>query len=330
MRREIARRLAPAAILLLVLAAALLLERAFFDPVNLQNVARQAAFLTVVALGQLIVVIGRGLDLSVGAVITTTLLLLVEMAGQPGGSVTRALLTIVAAGLLIGTLNGVMVAFRKVPAILATLGTLVLVEGVSVWVTEGRSRGRVPDLVKPLGVGKLGPVPVPVIVALAATVGCGVLIHRSSWGRRLYAVGSNPEASHLSGVSARTMQASTFVFASLLAVVAGLMLSGYVGFYDRTLGVGYDLNSIAAVVLGGASLLGGRGTVWGTVAAAFGLAALDNLLVILGVDVSVKLIGKATVLFLAVLSTGWFTSTFPWATPGGNERAASAPKTKGT
>ncbi len=308
MNRSFAQRLAPAAVLLMVLLAAVIFERSFFDSTNLQNVTRQAAFLTVVALGQLVVVIGRGLDLSVGAVITATLLLLVEIAGQPGGSITTALVVIALMALLIGALNGAMVAFRKVPAILATLGTLVLVEGVSIWVTEGQSRGRVPDLIKPLGVGKVGPIPIPVIVAAVVALACGILIHRSSWGRKLYAVGSNPEASHLSGVSARTVQASTFVVGSALAMVAGLMLSGYVGFYDRTLGVGYDLDSIAAVVLGGASLLGGRGTVWGTVAAALGLAALDNLLVLAGVDVSVKLLGKGLVLFLAVLSAGWFTS----------------------
>lgn len=330
MRREFARLLVPAAVPLLVVVSALAFERSFFTATNLHNVTRQAAFLTVVALGQLIVIIGRGLDLSVGAVITTTLLLVVEIAGQPGGSATLALLVVVVVGLLIGILNGAMVAFRKVPAILATLGTLVLVEGVSVWVTQGRSRGRVPELIKPLGVGKLGPVPVPVVVALIATLACWVLIHRSTWGHKLYAIGSNPEASHLSGISARTLQASTYVLSSLLAVLAGLMLSGYVGFYDRTLGVGYDLNSIAAVVLGGASLLGGRGNVGGTVAAALGLVALDNLLLILGVDVSVKLIGKAAVLFLAVLSAGWFASSSSRSRPAGKRETAIAPTKKGT
>ncbi len=329
MSRSLAQKLAPAALPVLVVLAALMFERAFFNPVNLQNVSRQASFLLIVALGQLIVVIGRGLDLSVGAVITTTLLLLVEIAGRPGGSIVIALIAVVAAGLVIGILNGLMVGFRKVPAILATLAMFVLVEGVAVWVTEGRSKGRVPEIIKPLGVGKVGPVPIPVIIAVTAAVLCGILIHRSSYGRRLFASGANPDASHLSGVSVRTIQASTFVLASLFAVLAGLLLSGFVGFYDRTLGTGYDLDSIAAVVLGGASLAGGRGTVWGTAVAVLGLAALDNLLVLLGVDVSIKLILKAAVLFLAVVSAGWVGSTTFW-TAGWRGKRTLATTTKGT
>jgi ribose transport system permease protein len=124
----------------------------------------------------------------------------------------------------------------------------------------------------------------------------------------MYAVGSNPEASYLSGIARRRVAAIAFVACATLAMLTGLMLSGFVGFYDRSLGVGYDLDSIAAVVLGGASLAGGSGTVAGTLAAVVGLAGLDNLLVIAGVDQSVQLIGKALVLFAAVLSAGWLTS----------------------
>lgn len=328
MNRSLAQRFAPVALPVIVLLAALVFERGFFNPANLQNVTRQASFLLIVALGQLIIIIGRGLDLSVGAVITTTLLLLVQIAGRPGGSIVVALLAVVAAGFVIGTLNGLMVGFRKVPAILATLAMFVLVQGVAIWVTEGRSKGRVPEIIKPLGVGKVGPIPIPVIIAVIVAVACGILIQRSSYGRRLFAVGANPDASQLSGISVRTIQASTFVLGSLLAVLAGLLLSGFVGFYDRTLGTGYDLDSIIAVILGGASFAGGRGTVWGTAVAVLGLAALDNLLVLLGVDVSVKLILKAAVLFLAVASAGWIESTAFWTT-GWKGKRPLASTTKG-
>jgi ribose transport system permease protein len=134
------------------------------------------------------------------------------------------------------------------------------------------------------------------------------VLHRGVFGREMYAVGSNPEASYLSGIAHRRVAAIAFVACAVMAMVTGLMLSGFVGFYDRTLGVGYDLDSVAAVVLGGASLAGGSGTVAGTLAAVVGLAALDNLLVIAGVDQSVQLIGKALVLFAAVLSAGWLSS----------------------
>jgi ribose transport system permease protein len=166
----------------------------------------------------------------------------------------------------------------------------------------------VPEAIKPLGTGNVGPVPVPVIIATVIALVVAVVLHRGVFGREMYAVGSNPEASYLSGIAHRRVAAIAFVACAVMAMVTGLMLSGFVGFYDRTLGVGYDLDSVAAVVLGGASLAGGSGTVAGTLAAVVGLAALDNLLVIAGVDQSVQLIGKALVLFAAVLSAGWLSS----------------------
>lgn len=302
--RERLRLLGPYTIILLVVPVAAVMEPLFFRPSNLQNVARQAAFLAVVALGQLVVIISRGLDLSVGGVITTASLLMVHFAGTADGSLLLGIVSVIAVSLAIGILNGVMVAFRRVPAIIATLGTLFLVQGVSLWLTEGRSRGRVPEEMAALGAGRIGPVPVPVLVAAAVAVLMAVLLYRSAYGRAVYATGLNPEATAMAGVPTRLVHASAFVVSALLAALAGLMMSGFVGFYDRTLGVGFDLDSIAAAVLGGASLASGRGYVVGTLAAVVGLAGLDNLLLLQGVGESYQLIGKGAVLFAAVLFTG--------------------------
>lgn len=302
--RERLRLVGPYMILLLVVPVAAVAEPVFFRPGNLQTVIRQAAFLAVVALGQLVVVIGRGLDLSVGGVITTSSLLMVHFAGRAGGSLTVGIMSVIGVALAIGLLNGLMVAYRRVPAILATLGTLFLVQGTSLWLTGGRSRGRIPEEMVAFGAGRIVSVPVPVLVAIGVAAVMAIALYRSAYGRALFATGLNPEASAMAGIPTRTMVASTFVVAALLAALAGLMLSGFIGFYDRTLGVGYDLDSIAAVVLGGASLAGGRGYVVGTLAAVLGLAALDNLLLLQGVGESYKLIGKGVVLFAAVLFTG--------------------------
>lgn len=303
--RALAPLLAPAAVLLLVLLIALLAKPAFFSPANMRNLARLSAFLVVVALGQLIVVISRGLDLSVAAVITTTLLLIVEITGGDPGATVQAVLAAVLAALAVGLANGVMVAVRGVPAILATLATATLVTGLSLYVTGGRSSGPVPASIKPLGVGQIGVVPIPVAVAVVMALLVWWVLRFSTAGRALYATGANATAAYLSGVRVRAVGVAAFVAGALLALVAGLMLSGYVGFYDRTLGVGYDLDSIAAVVLGGASLTGGRGRVGGTVVAALGLAALDNLLLVMGASESLQLIWKAVVLLVAVVSAQW-------------------------
>jgi ribose transport system permease protein len=305
LRANIAR-VAPFAIVLFVAVVALIVEPGFYNPTNLRHVARGAAFLGVVALGQLMVLIVRGLDLSVGAVITATLLLVIEISR--GGRVLLALGAVALMALAIGTLNATLVVVRRVPAILATLATLVLVQGVGLWFTGGQSRGRVPELIRPLGSGMVGPIPVPVLILVGLAVLVGLVLRRTAFGRQMYAVGSNPEASYLSGVPRRWVAGMAFVSCTVLAMIAGLMLSGYVGFYDRTLGVGYELDSIAAAILGGASFLGGAGTVMGTLAAVVGLAALDNLLLISGVASPVQMIGKGLVLFLAVLFGIWLSS----------------------
>lgn len=301
--RERLRLIGPYTILLLVVPVAAVIEPVFFRPSNLEDIAQRAAFLGVVALGQLVVIIGRGLDLSVGGVITTSSLLMVHFAGRAGGSLTVGIVSVVVVALAIGALNGLMVAFRRVPAILATLGTLFLVEGVSLWLTGARSRGRIPEELVTFGDGEILGIPIPVFVAVAVAALMAIVLYRSGYGRAVYATGLNPEATRMTGVRTRLVHASTFVVAALLAALAGSMLAGFVGFYDRTLGVGYDLDSIAAVVLGGASLAGGRGYVVGTLAAVVGLAALDNLLLLQQVGESYQLIGKGVVLFAAVLFT---------------------------
>ncbi len=299
-------RLAPFAVLLLVVLAAMLVEPRFFGPANLRNVARGAAFLSVVAVGQLLVVIVRGLDLSVGAVITTTLLLTVEIAGTVEGRLPLAILAVIVAAVAIGALNAFLVVMRRVPVILATLSTFFLIQGAGLWLTEGRSRGRVPDELRVIGSGVIGgTVPVAVVIAAVVAVVVALILARTTFGRSIYAVGANPDAAHLSGVARRRTTTLALIGCSSLAMLAGLMLAGHVGFYDRTLGVGYDLDSISAVVLGGASLMGGSGRVGATVAAAVGLAALDNLLLLVGAPQPVQLIAKGLVLFLAVLAAGW-------------------------
>ncbi len=299
-------RLAPFAVLLLLVLAAMLVEPRFFGPANLRNVARGAAFLSVVAVGQLLVVIVRGLDLSVGAVITTTLLLTVEIAGTVEGRLPLAILAVIVAAVAIGALNAFLVVMRRVPVILATLSTFFLIQGAGLWLTEGRSRGRVPDELRVIGSGVIGgTVPVAVVIAAVVAVVVALILARTTFGRSIYAVGANPDAAHLSGVARRRTTTLALIGCSSLAMLAGLMLAGHVGFYDRTLGVGYDLDSISAVVLGGASLMGGSGRVGATVAAAVGLAALDNLLLLVGAPQPVQLIAKGLVLFLAVLAAGW-------------------------
>lgn len=283
-----------------VLLVAAIVRPAFYSGSNLRTVAYLFSFLSVVSLGQLLVIIVGGIDLSVGAVMSASLIMLVQIAGRPGDSVAVGLLGVFTIAVAVGIVNGLLVAVRQVPAILATLATLVLLNGSVLYLTEGRSSGRVPEAIVSLGAGRVAGVPVPFIIAVALAASVAFALRRTAYGRVLYATGANREASRYAGVSVRLVTASAFVIGSLLAMFAGLLLAGFVGFPDRTIGNGYDLTSITAVVLGGAVLGGGRGTVVGTMIAAVALASLENLLLLLGFDVAYQLMIKAAVLLLAV------------------------------
>lgn len=296
-------RLAPLASLaglVVLLLVAAVVTPAFYSPTNLANVSRQAAILGVVAIGQTFVLLVRGLDLSVGAVMGLAMIVAAEVTGGRDAAVPLALAVGLGAGFAIGAINAFLVVARKVPPFVATLAMLILIEGARLAWTQGIPSGSLPPGLRVLGGARVGPLPSPLVIMVAVAVIAALVLTRTSYGRRVYAVGANDRAAAMSGIRVGAVTASAYVVSSVLAVLAGFMLSGYIGYVDRYLGRGFELDAIAAAVVGGVSLAGGRGTVGGTLAGVALITALLNLVVLLDAGVATQQVIKGVVIVGAV------------------------------
>ena len=270
---------------LLVLCAftALATDR-FLSPLNLTNILVQSSIMAVIALGMTFVIIGGGFDLSVGSTVALSgciAALVMVKAGLVLGIVAG-----IAAGVLVGLINGVVIALLGVNAFITTLGTMVLVRGVVFLITAGAPVG---DEGLPssfvafgserfLGIHYLVWVPA-VLLALLSWV-----MHNTPHGRRIYAVGGGRDASYLSGIPVQRVIASTYVWCGTLAGIAGVMLAARLQSGQPTAGEFYELTAIAAVVLGGAALHGGEGTLYKSVIGVFIMVVLGNSLNLLNVN----------------------------------------------
>ena len=245
---------------------------------NIRQLLVFASFIGFAALGETFVVLAGGLDLSVPWLLAFGGIELSRLSasGVPA-AVGIAIVVILGAG--IGFVNGFGVAWLRVPPIVMTLAVGGLVEAYLMAVGQLKSQGnQVPRIAIDLATRTVGPVPVPAVVWLVVAVGASVVLTRSAFGRRIYAVGTSDLVAELSGVRVGRVRLMTYVFSGAVAAFAGVILAGYVGSTYLTIGEPYLFTSIAAVVIGGASILGGRGTYWGTVAGALTLTVLTAML----------------------------------------------------
>jgi ribose/xylose/arabinose/galactoside ABC-type transport system permease subunit len=299
--------LAPLAGLALVLVLAAVTTPGFYSDDVLRLVLFQAGLIGVTAVGQTLVLLVAGIDLSIGAVMGLTTVIVATYTlgddGRVGGAVLLALL----AGLAVGLVNGLLVVGRQVPAFVATFATFVLVQGaITAW-TRGAPSGSIPDALAPLGTGRFLGVPVPAWVFVGVALVTGVVLARTGLGRRIYATGANPRATALSGVRTGWVVGGCYVASALLAVLAGLISAGYIGYVDARLSRSLDLNSVAAAVIGGIALTGGRGRIGQTVAGVALLAVLLTWLRQLGAGPGAQLAVSGAVILLAVWlqNSGW-------------------------
>jgi len=271
---------------------------AFLSLDNLSNLLLQFAPLAIVAIGQAFVMIVRGLDLSVASMMATAAVIATSLSGSAGGVMTvfaAALLVAVAVGLL----NGFLVTKRQVSPFLATLATMILLQGFRFAYTQGAPSGNVPALLRVLGAGKFQGIPYNALILLALAIVLTIVLHRSAFGRRIFIVGGNPMTGRLFGIPSDLIMIACYVISSCLAGVAGLILSGYVGLVDNWVGQGYELDSIVACVVGQVSLQGGRGSILGALTGAAMIVIIANEVLLLGVPIQVQLIIKGAVIVIA-------------------------------
>ena len=285
----------------------------FLHPLNIFNVMRQISITGLIALGMTFVIIVRGIDLSVGSLIA--LCGLVGAVIAKGGLVERfsvgldtelanpwywALAGSVLIGLLAGTLNGVCITKLKVPAFVVTLGGLSAYRGTALIVSDGGPISGFNEAYRWIGQGKIGMVPIPVIIFLVFIVLCHIVLKYTVYGRYIYSVGGNPEAARLSGINIDLIITSTYIITGFFVGLSAFILSARLNSSEAVAGMGYELNVIAIVVVGGTSLFGGMGSILGTIIGAMLFGVLQNGLVLLNVSSYIQQIIIGIILVLAV------------------------------
>ncbi|MFN3430129.1 MAG: substrate-binding domain-containing protein [Candidatus Sericytochromatia bacterium] len=267
---------------------------------NLMNVARQISIIGIVAVGMTLVIVTSGIDLSVGSVValascTTGLLL------NAGWGVGPALLAGVVVGTLAGVVNGLVIAKARISPFIATLGMMSIARGLALVLTDGSPIDTIPKELTALA-GNWGPIPIPVIIMGVVALAGGLILGKTRLGRYAYALGSNEEAVRLSGVPIDRYKIAIYALSGLLAAIAGMVLTARIASAQPVAGNLLELDAIAAVVIGGASLMGGRGTIFGTLIGVAIIGVLRNGLVLLDVSAFWQqfVIGVVIVLAVAV------------------------------
>jgi ribose/xylose/arabinose/galactoside ABC-type transport system permease subunit len=286
-----------------ILAVAAILAPAFYAPTNLKTIAIQIAVLGIVAVGQTLVLLVRSIDLSVSAVLALGAVIVVQTTS--GSSTLVTLIEALAIAAVVGLANGLLVSKRQVPPFIATYGMLVFVQGARLAYSKGQASGTVPAFLRTIGFGQLGPLPMALLLWLVLNAVVLLVLKYTRFGRWIYAVGGNPAAARYSGIRTDAVVIGAHVICSVLALVGGLVLSGYIGYIDLNLGADYNLNSIAAAIVGGTTFTGGRGNLFGTAAGAALLVLLLNLVVVLGLPIHWQYALQGLVLVLATALQGF-------------------------
>ncbi|WP_336800121.1 ABC transporter permease [Kaistia sp. MMO-174] len=286
------------AMLVLVFIGLTFASEFFLTGRNLSNVARQISVVGIVALGQALVIIAGGIDLSVGSVIglsAVTGAIVSATTGMPSFGIAGA----IGIGMAIGFANGVLITKLRINPFITTLGTLSIARGAALLITNGNPQ-RFDNWAAFLGYGKIGGLPVQFILLVVLTILVWLFATRTRWGRNVYAVGDNARAARLAGIDVAKTRILVFTVSGSLAGLGGLLLGGMLTNANPNLGLGYELDVIAAVILGGVALAGGRGSIGGVVIGAALIGLLRNAFVLLNVSGYWQTITIGLVVILAV------------------------------
>jgi inositol transport system permease protein len=295
------------------------LTDAFLQPRNLVNVVRQISVVGLIAIGVTMVIITMGIDLSSGSVLALAAVFAASLAQQPGwhdakypGLVVPVIVPILVAlaiGVLCGAINGGLVARFKIPPFIATLGMMTVARGFAL-IYSNRPVSGLTDTYNFIGQGEIFKVipiqpplgiPIPVIILAVVAVAAHVMLNNTRFGRHIYAIGGNEQAALISGLNVGRIKIGVYTIAGLLSGLAGLVLSSRIGSGQAGLAVGYELDAIAAAVIGGTSLSGGIGTIWGTIIGALIIGVLNNGLDLLNVSAYWQTIVKGSIIVIAVI-----------------------------
>ncbi|EGQ9290913.1 ribose ABC transporter permease [Vibrio vulnificus] len=290
--------------LLFLIVVVSFLNPNFFTVDNILNILRQTSVNAIIAVGMTLVILTAGIDLSVGSVLALCGAFAASLVAMEV-PVLIAVPTALLAGTALGAISGVIIAKGKVQAFIATLVTMTLLRGVTMVYTDGRpiSTGftDTADAFAWFGTGYALGIPVPVWLMVIVFAAAWYLLNHTRFGRYVYALGGNESATRLSGINVDKVKIGVYAICGLLAALAGIIVTSRLSSAQPTAGMGYELDAIAAVVLGGTSLMGGKGRIMGTLIGALIIGFLNNALNLLDVSSYYQMIAKAAVILLAVM-----------------------------
>lgn len=283
-----------------------LLSDHFLTTQNILNILQQSAFVGIVAIGMTFVILIAGIDLSVGAVLALSGMLVSLLLSQGMNPILAIAFTLVA-GAFMGFLSGFISTKFKVPAFIATLAMMVSARGFALLTTDGEPIYDLPPAFTALG-ESLGNIPVPAIIWIVLTILAVVVLKYTTFGRKLYAVGGNEESARLSGIPVEKYVTSTYVLSGTMAAIAGILMSAWLTVGQPTAGTGLELDAIAAVVIGGTSLAGGKGGIGGTFIGVLIMSMIVNIFNLLGLSSYYQSIFMGAIIVTALIMNQFITN----------------------
>lgn len=279
-----------------------IISPAFLDVQNFKNLITPAAALGIVSIGQTMVILtgGGGLDLSVASVMASVAVIIAHNTGGQNALLLPVGLCCLLLGILVGLVNGLLITKRRVQPFIATLGVMIIVQGLRFVYTGGAPRGSFPSILRFMGTGSIGPIPTSVLSLAILVAIAAIVLRKTVFGRKIYAIGGNIYTARLSGYNSDLIITIVYVISGFTAALAGFYLAGWIGIADNWVGKGYEIDSIAAVVMGGTTFAGGRGGIFGTIAGVLILVILYNMVLLLHLPIQIQYIVKGAAIILAV------------------------------
>jgi ribose/xylose/arabinose/galactoside ABC-type transport system permease subunit len=293
-------RIGPFLLLLILVLAITAVHPAFLRGSNLLTIGLQASVNALLAIGETLVIVSGGIDLSVGTMMSLSMVVMAVSTISLGIPMWIGLIVAVATGMLGGLINGFLIAFGRIPAFIVTLGMLGIAQGVALKLSGGYSMYGFPDWFDFIGNGEILGVPFPILIVAAVGAGAYFLFTQRPMGRYAFAMGASEESVRRAGVNVRTLKIKVYVFSGLTVGLAAIVLSSRINSAHPGIGLGFELDAIAASVIGGASLMGGRGTVIGAVCGALVMATIRFSLNLFGMESFLQQIVVGIVLIGAV------------------------------
>lgn len=293
-------RFGPAIMLMAVVAGMSIAHPDFLTISNLMTIGLQAAVRALLAIGELLVIISGGIDLSVGTAMSLSMVTMGLYVINSHGSLEIGMLIAIATGVLVGLVNGTLVAFLGLPPFIITLGMLGIAQGLALTLSSGFSMYGFPKEFDFLGGGQIIGIPVPIIILAVMALVASFIFRETKLGRYAYAIGGGEEAARRAGIPVRRFKVAIYAFCGGLVGISSIVLSSRINSAHPGIGLGYELDAIAAVVIGGASLMGGRGNVSGAIIGALTMAAIRFGLNVMAVTPFIQQIVIGVILIIAV------------------------------